>query len=504
MLEGLKSLPKDPEDLRAVSELLMAEVKSQAYQIEKLKAELAGHRKARFGAKSESLDQLDLDLADDIEIAAAAEEQQSEAAGELDAKPRRQHSRKPLPDHLERREDVLMPDETCTCGGSLRQVGEDITEELEYIPGRFVVNRIVRPRMSCKDCEGFAQADLPSRPIERGRPGPGLLAHVLVGKYCDHLPLDRQSKIYARDQVDLHRSTLTDWVGRSTTLLEPLANHIGALVRDGPALFADDTPVKLQTKTNSKKTQTARLWIYVRDERPWCGQAPPCAWYQFSVDRKGEHPVRHLNGYTGTVHADGFTGFNGLFGDGKAREQACLVHVRRKFVDEFERTGSEIAKGAIERIAQLYAVEKMAKGKPADARAALRTEHAKPIFDELETWLAGQLPKISGKTKLAEAIRYALGRFPKARAYLSDSHLEPDNNICERSIRPIALGRKNYLFMGSVGGGKAAALAYTLIETAKMNDVDPEAWLTWILERLPDHKINRIDELMPWAYKKEL
>ncbi|MEO1324624.1 MAG: IS66 family transposase [Pseudomonadota bacterium] len=500
MLEGLKSLPKDPEDLRAVSELLMAEVKSQAYQIEKLKAELAGHRKARFGAKSESLDQLDLDLANDIEIATSAEEQQSEAAAELDAKPRRQHSRKPLPEHLERREDVLMPDKICTCGGSLRQVGEDITEELEYIPGRFVVTRIVRPRMACKDCESFVQADLPSRPIERGRPGPGLLAHILVGKYCDHLPLDRQSKIYARDQVDLHRSTLTDWVGRSAALLEPLADYIGALVRDGPALFADDTPVKLQTKTKSKKTQTARLWSYVRDERLWCGKAPPCAWYQFSVDRKGEHPVTHLNGYTGTVHADGFTGFNGLLGDGKACEQACLVHVRRKFVDEFERTGSEIAKGAIERIAQLYAVEKMAKGKPADTRTALRAEHAKPIFDELEIWPAAQLPKISGKTKLAEAIRYALGRLPNARAYLSDGRLEPDNNICERSIRPVALGRKNYLFMGSVGGGKAAAIAYTLIETAKMNDVNPEAWLTWVLERLPDHKINRVDELMPWHF----
>lgn len=500
MLADLKSLPKDPEDLRVVSELLMAEVKSQAYQIEKLKAELAGHRKARFGSKSESLDQLDLDLADDIEIAEAAEEQKSEAEVEPDAKPKRQHSRKPLPDHLERREDVLMPDETCTCGGSLRQVGEDITEELEYIPGRFVVNRIVRPRMSCKDCEIFIQADLPSRPIERGRPGPGLLAHILVGKYCDHLPLDRQSRIYARDQVDLHRSTLTDWVGRSTALLEPLADYIGVLVRDGPALFADDTPVKLQTKSKSKKTQTARLWSYVRDERPWCGQAPPCAWYQFSVDRKGEHPVNHLSGYTGTVHSDGFTGFNGLFGEGKAHEQACLVHVRRKFVDEFERTGSEIAKGAIERIAQLYAVEKMAKSQPADARAALRTDHAKPVFEALETWLAAQLPKISGKTKLAEAIRYALGRLPKARAYLSDGCLEPDNNICERSIRPVALGRKNYLFMGSIGGGKAAAIAYTLIETAKMNGVDPEAWLTWVLERLPDHKINRIDELMPWVW----
>ncbi len=501
MLDALKSLPEDPAELRVVSERLIAEVQSQAYQIEKLKAELHGHRKARFGSKSESLDQLTFDLAEDAEIEVAAEAQKNEPP-KADSKPsKRQHSRKPLPDHLDRQNAVLFAGEQCgECGGSLRQIGEDVTEELEYIPGRFVVHRIIRPRMACNNCGAFVQAPLPSRPIERGRPGPSLLAHVLVGKYCDHLPLDRQSKIFAREKVDLHRSTLTDWVGRSTALLEPLADHIGKLVRADPALFADDTPVKLQSKLKPRKTQTARLWSYVRDERPWCGDAPPCAWYQFSTDRKGEHPVNHLSGYTGTVHADGFAGFNGLFGKDKADEQACMVHVRRKFVDEFERTGADIAKHAITQIAELYAVEKEAKGKSPEERAALRQEKAKPIFDELEVWLRAQLPKLSGKTKLAGAIRYALNRLPKARPYLSDGRLELDNNICERSIRPIALGRKNYLFMGSGGGGKAAAIAYTLIETAKMNDVDPEAWLTWVLERVADHKINRIDELMPWQY----
>ncbi len=497
MLDALKPLPKDPAELRVVSERLMAEVQSLTYQNEKLKAELHGHCKARFGSKSESLVQLVFDLAEDVEIAVAAEAQKSEPA-EADSTPsKRQHSRKPLPNHLDRQDEVLSVGEECdNCGGSLRQIGEDITEELEYIPGRFVVRRIIRPRMTCTCCEAFTQAPLPSRPIERGRPSPSLLAHVLVGKYCDHLPLDRQSKIFAREKVDLHRSTLTDWVGRSTALPEPLADHIGKLVRAGPALFADDTPVKLQSKLKPKRTQTARLWSYVRDERLWGGNAPPCAWYQFSTDRKGEHPVNHLSGYTGTVHADGFTGFNGLFGKDKASEQACMVHVRRKFVDEVERTGADIAKHAITQIAELYAVEKEVRGKSPEERVALRQE---PIFDDLEAWLQAQLPKILGKTKLAEAIRYALNRMPKARAYFSDGRLELDNNICERSIRPIALGRKNYLFMGS-GGGKAAAIAYTLIETAKMNCVDPEAWLTWVLERLPDHKINRIDELMSWRF----
>ena len=326
---------------------------------------------------------------------------------------------------------------------------------------------------------------------------------MLTSKYCDHLPLARQSDIYAREKVDLHRSTLTDWVGRSTALLEPLSDHIGKLVRAGPALFADDTPVKLQTKTKTKKAKTARLWSYVRDERPWCGQVPPCAWYQFSVDRKGEHPVNHLSGYKGTVHADGYAGFNGLFGEDKAAEQACMVHVRRKFVEVYETQGSAIAKEVIERIADLYGVEKEARGQSPEERAILRQTKAKPVFDDLEDWLQLQLPKISGKTPLAQAIRYALGRMPKARAYLSNGMLELDNNICERSIRPIALGRKNYLFMGSVGGGKAAAVAYTLIETAKMNGVDPEAWLTWVLTHVADHKINRIDELMPWNWTPE-
>jgi len=503
MLDTFKSLPEDPTELRAVSKLMAAEIQSQAYQIEKLKGQLAGHQKARFGSKSETLDQLIFDLAEDAEIEAAADAQKAEQRP--DAKPaKRKHSRKPLPDHLERMDEVLSAGDACTdCGGNLRQLGKDVTEELEYVPGRFVVRRIVRPRMTCTCCEAFCQAPLPSRPIERGRPGPALISHVLVSKYCDHLPLARQSNIYARERVDLHRSTLTDWVGRSTALMEPLADHIGKLVRAGPALFADDTTVKLQTKTKTSKAKTARLWSYVRDERPWQGQAPPCAWYQFSVDRKGEHPVNHLSGYCGTVHADGYAGFNGLFGENKADEQACMVHVRRKFVDVFEREGSAVAKEVIKRIADLYGVEKEARGKTAEVRVALRQANAKPIFDDLSVWLQAQLPKVSGKTPLALAIRYALGRMPKARAYLSNGMLELDNNICERSIRPIALGSKNYLFMGSIGGGKAAAIAYTLIETAKMNNVDPEAWLTWVLTHVADHKINRIDELMPWNWRPQ-
>lgn len=274
MLEMPQTLPSDPDELRALTALLHDLARSQALRIEKLEHQLAGHRKARFGSNSESLDQLAFDLHEDAEIAAAVaaqEEETSQAVDKVDTG-KRKHSRAPLPDHLERQCEVLSPGQTCAdCGGTLRALGEDVTQELEYIPGRFVVREIVRPRMACNCCEAFAQAPLPSRPIERGRAGPGLLAHVLVGKYCDHLPLYRQSEVYAREKVDLHRSTLTDCVGRSTALLAPLADHIGKQVRAGPALFADDTPVKMQTGGKTGKAQTARMWSYVRDERPWCG-----------------------------------------------------------------------------------------------------------------------------------------------------------------------------------------------------------------------------------------
>ncbi len=284
-----------------------------------------------------------------------------------------------------------------------------------------------------------------------------------------------------------------------TLSLEPLADTIGRMVRRGAATFADDTPVEMQAPGN-KKTRTARVWTYVRDERPWSGSSPPCAWYQFTIDRKGEHPVSHLSGYKGWVHADGYSGFNGVFGEDKAQEMACLAHVRRKFVDIFAAQGSSIAEEALRRTAELYAVEKEARGKPSEERVAIRQEKAKPIFDELETWLHAQLPNISGKSPLAQAIRYALGRLPKARGYLNHGFLEADNNIAERAIKPVATGRKNWMFAGSEGGGKAMAIAYTLIETAKLDKVDPQAWLTWVLARIADHKITRLDELMPWRY----
>ena len=372
-----------------------------------------------------------------------------------------------------------------------------MTEELEYVPARFVVNRIVRPRMACSGCDCFTQVPLPSRPIERGRPGPGLLAHVLVNKYADHLPLYRQSQIFDREGLDLDRSTLADWVGKSTALLAPLADAIGRHVMAGQAIFADDTPVAMLA-LGSGKTQTARLWAYGRDERPWGSTIPPASWYQFSSDRKGQHPKDHLPDYTGWMHADGYAGFEDINRSGEIREVACLAHVRRKFVDVHKAQGSAIADEAITRIAQLYAVEKAARGLVPDQRAEIRQAEAKPAFDSLEAWLITQLNDISGKSPLAAAIRYGLTRMARLRPYLDHGILEIDNNTAERAMRSVALGRKNYLFVGSQTGGKSAAIAYTLIETAKLNGVDPQAWLTNTLARIADHKINRINDLLPW------
>jgi len=344
------------------------------------------------------------------------------------------------------------------CGGKLRRLGEDVTEELEYVPGRFIVNRIVRPRMACSGCDCFTQAPLPTRPIERGRPGPGLLAHVLVNKYADHLPLYRQSQIFDRDGLDIDRSTLADWVGKSTALLEPLADAVGRHVLAGQAIFADDTPVAMLAP-GTGKTQTARLWAYGRDGRPWGSDAPPASWYQFSSDRKGEHPKDHLSKYTGWMHADGYAGFEDLYRSGDIREVACLAHVRRKFVDVHKAQGSAIADEAIRRIAELYAVEKAARGLPPDKRVEIRQAEAKPAFDGLEAWLNRQLHDISGKSPLAAAIRYALTRMARLRPYLDHGILEIDNNTAERAMRSVALGRKNYLFVGSLTGGKSAAIA---------------------------------------------
>src|SRR5215831_3363588 len=491
-----------------------AELYAKTLQIENLKAQLAKLRRARFGRSSEKLDreieQLELTLGELEEGVAGST---ARAAGKAPVPATRsgedgKHGRKPLPAHLPRERIVREPAPTCTgCGGTvLRKLGEDVTELLEYVPSTFKVVQVVRPKLSCRDCERIAQAPLPSLPIERGRPGPGLLAHVIVSKYADGLPLYRQSDIYARQNIDLDRSTMADWVGCMAALFDPLVVAIGKHVCAGEVLHADDTTVKVLAP-GLGRTKTGRLWAAVRDERAFGGAAPPAAFYRYSADRCAEHAQALLASCRGFLHADGYAGFNNLFAEdrktGKPRltEVACWAHARRNIYEVYESTSSPLAKEALERIADLFAIEARINGRPPAERLAVRQQEAVPLLAELKSFFDKALSEISGKSNLAKAIRYALARWTAMTRYSTDGRLEMTNNAVERAIRPLAMTRKNYLFAGSDSGGIRAAAMYTLIETAKMNGLDPEAYLRDVIGRIADHPINRIAELLPWNWR---
>lgn len=485
--------------------LLKRMVVTAGIEIEKLKAQIARLRRMQFGRSSEKLDttiaQLEL-LLDDIEEERGEGEEQHQTSAP-DAAQRAKPVRRPLPDHLPREEVVHGPAvEDCRCprcGGAMRRLGEDVTEVLEYVPARFKVIRHIRPKFSCRSCETITQAPMPSMPIERGRPGPGLLAHVLVSKYADHLPLYRQAEIYAREGVDLDRSTLADWVGKAAWLVRPLVDVLAREVMSTDRLFADDTPVPVLAP-GTGKTKTGRLWVYVRDDRAHASKTPPAVLYRYSPDRKGERPREHLKDFSGFLQADGYAGFDGLYESGHVAEVACWAHVRRKFFDVHQAHGSAIAREALDRIGALYAIEAEIRGRPPDDRLRTRQARAGPLLDELKTWLEATRPKLSGKSDLAGAMRYALGRWDALTRYCDDGRLEIDNNAAERSVRPLALGRKNYLFAGSDAGGRRAATVYSLIETAKLNGFDPQAYLRDLLASIADYPVNRVDQLLPWNF----
>lgn len=505
MIRRMDSLTRAalPDDMDVLKDMVLArdaELHTQSLLIEKLKLQLARGRRHRFGASSESLDQLAL-VIEDLEEAQATRAAPVEAAASSDAKgqPRRQ----PLPDHLPRDEIVHDPAPDCAhCGKPLRRLGEDVREVLDYVPGRFVVRRHVRPKLSCRDCGTVAQAPMPSLPIVKGVPGPGLLAHVLVSKFADHLPLYRQAQIYEREGVHLDRSTLAGWVGQASALLDPLVEAVGVHVLGGSAIHTDDTPVPVLDPGRGK-TKTGRLWTYVRDERPYGSHAPPAAWYRYSEDRKGARPQAHLKDYKGFLHADGYAGYERLYTQGTITEVACLAHVRRKFFDIAEATGSPVAGEALTRIAALYGIEKDIRGSPPEHRRIIRQKRAKPLFKDLACWLDTVLPSLPGRSELAKAVRYAITRAKRLEIYLDDGRLAIDNNAAERAIRGVALGRKNWLFAGSDAGGTRAAAMATLIETAKLNDVNPQAWLAHVLSVIADHPITRIGELLPWHWREE-
>lgn len=482
-------------------------LKEQALQNEQLKARLAKLLRQRFGSSSEkmkgAIDQLELiigDLEEDIAEATPSEPgPDAEASAiEPELQPRRRKpKRRPLPENLPR--DVVEHAPACACpkcGGALRRLGEDVTEVLEYVPGSFRVTRHVRPKMTCRYCESITQPPAPSLPINRGLAGPGLLAHVLVGKFCDHLPLHRQAEIFARNGIDLDRSTLADWVGQCARLLRPLVEAVGVHVMAAARVHADDTTVPVLSPGNGK-TSTGRLWCYVRDDRPFGGKAPKAVLYCYSPDRKGEHPKAHLAGFRGILQADGYAGYAGLYQQG-VTEAACMAHVRRKFFDIHAETKSPLSNEALQRIAALYAVEALVRGEPAEVRLRVRTQRSAPLFAELRKWLDTTLSRVSGRSEMAKAIRYALARWDALTLVLRDGRVCIDNNAAERSMRPMTLGRKNWLFAGSNSGGERAAAIYTLTETAKLNGLDPEDYLRTVLARIADHPVKRVNEFLPW------
>ena len=480
-------LPEDPAQLKAYA-------LSQQREIKRLNLMIAKLQRRQFGRRAETLDADQLNLLGDRVLGEAPPEEQPP---EPPAPKRGKAARKPLPAHLPREDHRHDVGEQCdSCGGQLHYIGEDVSEMLEYIPARFKVIRHIRPKWSCPDCQQIIQAPAPERPIPNGLAGPDLLAQVLVSKYCDHQPLHRQSRIYARDGVELARSTLADWVGQASGLLKPLVDAIRRHVVGGDTLHADDTPIPVLDPGRGR-TKTGRLWTYVRDEQPWQGQAPPAVWFAYTPNRQGQHPQHHLRNFSGVVHADGFAGFNALYANG-CREAACMAHVRRKFYDIHEAKASPLAIEALDFIRQLYQVEESIRGKPPDTRRRRRQQAAVPILASFKDWLGQTLMQVSQKSELAKAIRYALSRWAALTRYCEDGRIEIDNNAAERALRGVALGRKNYLFAGSDQGGERAAALYSLIETAKLNDLDPMAYLRHVLSVIGTHPINQIDQLLPW------
>src|ERR1700728_573491 len=494
------SLPDDPGTLKA---MLIAE-RVQNERLRQIIKELQRHR---FGRRAETLpeDQMLFGLAA-VEQPAPSAKSATEPADPAERASRttkRQMNRGSLPKHLPRVEIVVdIDDYACPCcGKAVHRIGENIGERLDIVPAQFRLLVVRRPKYGCRACENVVvQAPALARLIEGGLPTEATVAQVLVAKYADHLPLYRQAQIYARQGIELDRSTLADWVGRAAFLLRPIHERLLAALKGAPKLFADETTAPVLDPGRGR-TKLGQLWAYARDDRPWGGTDPPAVAYVYAPDRKAERPISHLAGFKGILQVDGYGGYRVLAERGDVQLAFCWSHVRRRFYELAAAGPAPIATEALERIASLYAVEKDIRGRVADERRALRQDRSRPILDELEPWLRAKLALISQKTKLAEAIRYALSRWDGLSRFLDDGCIEIDSNVVERSIRPIALNRKNALFAGSDGGGEHWAVIASLIETCKLNGVEPYAYLADVISKIVNgHPNSPIDELLPWTY----
>jgi transposase len=505
------------DNVRLVAERDLAKngliIKSLEY--EKLRIHVARLQRMKFGQSSERFGlfnaQPELGL-DEPEAETATETPEGSAPSEptTDKLPRpprkrRTSSRLPLPSHLPRRDVHLHPDPVCPsrgCGGAMRKVGADITEILDYTPASFHVVRYIRPSVSCRKCETMVQLPIPVLPIPRARVGAGLLAHILVSKYCDHLPFYRVNQIFARSDVEIDRATMADWSGKFAREATPLVEAIARYVKAGQTLHVDDTPFPVLAPGHGK-TRTGRVWIYLRDGSSYGDTSPPAVFYRFTPDRQGQHPQKEPGAFAGFLHADGYSGFNQLYKSGdknirKITEVGCWAHFRRKTYDVHVSTKSPIASKILARIGRLFAIERIANGKSASERRQLRQAEARPVINELARYLDGVSTQIPRQSALAKAINYARARWTALTVYLDNGMLEISNNAAERGIRPLTLGRKNFIFMGSESGGRTGAAMYSLIRSAQINGLNPEAYLKEIIERLPTHPIKRIEELLPW------
>lgn len=495
-----------PDDIDTLKRLLA----NREELIAKLMTEIARLKRWQFGRSAERMEgtlaQLQLAL-DDLQGAqqkAEIPQDSLPAAEDSTQEALRQNvvalrAPRTLPAHLPR-ETVVHSPASCSCpecGAAMRKLGEDVSEMLDFVPGYFKVIRHVRPKLSCARCSTIVQQPAPSRPIARGLPAPGLLAQVIVAKYADHSPLYRQQGIYRRAGVDLDRATLAGWIADAARLLEPLAGAIGRYVLQAEKVHGDDTPVPVLDPGRGR-TKTGRLWTYVRDDRPAGSRAPPAVWYRYSADRQGIHPREHLSRFEGILQADGYAGYGAIYRSGRVLEAACWAHARRKFYDIYMADRSPLAAEAIRRIGLLYAIEREIRGKAPQVRRAVRQERASGILADLHAWMTATLQTVSAKSNLAGALKYALVRWEALTHFRDDGRIEIDNNTAERSIRPIVLGRRNYLFAGSDGGGASAASLYSLIGTALLNGVEPYAYLREVLGCIADHPINRLDALLPW------